>query len=157
VEELNELIEEQEKLEKIIPVKTPIKISGVLQDMQGKIKQCIGRLCCVSTTNGTKEYQVCAMGALAFNLGFKPDSSNPHINEGDHVPMKNHLGESANYNAIIKEYGINPYKSIEVADFDCSCPLPDEELTLSEYIIHLNDQHTMSLNEIGLHLERLGY
>lgn len=129
------------------------KMSEVLIKSQQTRKQIIGRLVNANAHTVAEIIEYCAMGALACEKGlFKEE----YTEENDYHWLKN-----PTYTDIIRAYGVEPRM-----DFvQCGTCSDDDGLnedeqrfdTISDYIIHLNDEHDMTFEEIGKELESLGY
>ena len=130
------------------------KISQVLIESQTTRKQVIGSL--FAHAKKIKEIQsYCAMGALMCESELLIDSDNrddPRIQfPSDSVIIDHFAGKGSNY-----------FKRIVICQFckdgkdGFSKRNPHQPASVGSYIIHLNDNHQKTFEEIGKEMEKLG-
>ncbi len=135
-------------------------ISQVLIESQKTRKQITGSLFGINPTKVSDIKEYCALGTLYCEAGLIDDGQDGHIvqSKGRTELMKYYLG---NYEkskidhgdcmaCVTTEITYQEYKSY-------SKEHPYEIHELADYIVHMNDYHVMSFEEIGRVLEKLGF
>lgn len=124
------------------------KISQIL--LETKKRQIVGTYTAQHYNSLTGQYEeidgYCAFGVLGCNAGmFDEREKNNHV-----------VSRNITYARILEKYGLTDH----IERLSCKfCDYNDEEKinSLSQYIIHLNDQHLLPFARIGVELEKLGY
>ena len=134
-----------------------MKMSEVLIKSQQTRKQIIGNLINAEAKTIAEIEAYCAMGALACEKGLFKENYTKETNY--------HWLQNPTYTDIIRAYDVEPRMDLVQCGTCSENEGEDDEYTddehgfdcISDYIIHLNDEHSMTFEDIGKELEDLGY